>query len=67
MFDGSRLVLVEKPAWRCCRADGAFIKLARVVTEMPASEAAAERAISIFCSSSTRRGCRRTSVLSRPS
>jgi hypothetical protein len=48
MFDESQVVLVEKLAPRSCHVDAAFVKLPRGLTEMPASDAAAERAISIF-------------------
>jgi hypothetical protein len=48
MFDESQLVFVEKPALRSCHVNAASVKLARVLTGRPASEAAAERAISIF-------------------
>jgi hypothetical protein len=48
IFDESQLVLVEKPAPHSCDVNAAFVKLARVLTEMPASEAAAQRPVSIF-------------------
>ena len=47
-FEDDVLHTVEVPASRECHVDLAFVKLARTLTEMPASEAAAERAISIF-------------------
>jgi hypothetical protein len=48
IFDDDLMVPVTRPAPRRCHVHAAFAKLARLLTEMPASEAAAERARSIF-------------------